>query len=243
MFGAFVGWLIEVIFRAVKERRLVNPGFLSGPYLPLYGFGIIILYGLSNIDFSFIESGFLRIVCMISIITISLTLIELAAGLIFVYGLKIKLWDYSKLKFNFMGIVHPLFSLVWGAFGTGYYFLIHPWLSVFSDTVSTSLVVVLLIGVTYGIFFFDLGHSFGVSAKIRNIAANLQIVINYEKLKKNYRQKLLSGRQKTKFFNPFRFASYSVNFEEAMTESIIYKKSEMKIKIKDKENSGTDKKI
>lgn len=40
--GSMAGWVIEVVFRrffssANPERKWINPGFLSGPYLPLYG--------------------------------------------------------------------------------------------------------------------------------------------------------------------------------------------------------------
>ena len=40
--GAITGWVIEVLFRrflssANPERKWINPGFCTGPYLPLYG--------------------------------------------------------------------------------------------------------------------------------------------------------------------------------------------------------------
>ena len=39
--GCLIGWGIEVIFRRFepsnKARKWINPGFLIGPYLPLYG--------------------------------------------------------------------------------------------------------------------------------------------------------------------------------------------------------------
>lgn len=37
----FLGWCTEVAFAAVKERRFVNRGFLSGPICPVYGFGVV----------------------------------------------------------------------------------------------------------------------------------------------------------------------------------------------------------
>ncbi len=54
--GSLAGWLIELIFVGlIKEKKLVNPGFLNGPYLPIYGTGAILLYFVSglNIDFVF----------------------------------------------------------------------------------------------------------------------------------------------------------------------------------------------
>lgn len=50
--GSMAGWVIEVVFRrffssANPERKWINPGFLSGPYLPLYGFSLCVLFLLS----------------------------------------------------------------------------------------------------------------------------------------------------------------------------------------------------
>lgn len=47
--GSMAGWVIEVVFRrffssANPERKWINPGFLSGPYLPLYGFSLCVLF-------------------------------------------------------------------------------------------------------------------------------------------------------------------------------------------------------
>ena len=43
--GSCLGWGIEVVFRKFfshsnPQHKWINPGFLAGPYLPLYGFGL-----------------------------------------------------------------------------------------------------------------------------------------------------------------------------------------------------------
>ena len=49
--GAIAGWVLELFFRRFKkeniDRKWVNPGFLNGPYLPIYGFGVCTLYGIT----------------------------------------------------------------------------------------------------------------------------------------------------------------------------------------------------
>lgn len=45
-FGGVGGWVLELLFRrffsgANPERKWLNPGFLFGPCLPLYGFGTV----------------------------------------------------------------------------------------------------------------------------------------------------------------------------------------------------------
>ena len=55
VFGSLIGWVIELFFRRfVSQKKWMNPGFLVGPYLPIYGFGTVGLYGLSNLDLSII---------------------------------------------------------------------------------------------------------------------------------------------------------------------------------------------
>lgn len=45
MSGSFIGYVIEVFFRRfVSAKRWINPGFLNGPCLPLYGFSLLFLY-------------------------------------------------------------------------------------------------------------------------------------------------------------------------------------------------------
>ena len=43
--GGLFGFILEVFFRRyVSVKRWVKPGFLVGPFIPLYGFGAAILY-------------------------------------------------------------------------------------------------------------------------------------------------------------------------------------------------------
>lgn len=52
-FGGVGGWVLELLFRrffsgANPERKWLNPGFLFGPCLPLYGFGTVLLLFFRN---------------------------------------------------------------------------------------------------------------------------------------------------------------------------------------------------
>ena len=121
--GCIVGWGIEVIFRRFKKenvsRKWVNPGFLVGPYLPLYGFGLCGLYLLASLEnTSLIEevTAGSKIVLFL-IMAIVMTLFEYIAGLIFIKGMHVQLWDYSKEKFNIQGIICLKFSIFWAILG------------------------------------------------------------------------------------------------------------------------------
>ena len=62
--GATTGWVIEVLFRrflssANPERKWINPGFCTGPYLPLYGVGLCLLYLIASLEqYSFVKNPF-----------------------------------------------------------------------------------------------------------------------------------------------------------------------------------------
>ena len=47
--GSGVGWIMEFFFRRyfAPEKKWCNPGFLTGPCLPIYGFGAVILLHVS----------------------------------------------------------------------------------------------------------------------------------------------------------------------------------------------------
>lgn len=46
---SFLGWVIEVIYHAVTQGKIVNRGFLNGPVCPVYGFGMLVVFMLGNV--------------------------------------------------------------------------------------------------------------------------------------------------------------------------------------------------
>ncbi|MEA3471057.1 MAG: phosphohydrolase, partial [Thermodesulfobacteriota bacterium] len=39
VFFSIIGWVLEAVFRSFHAKTFINPGFLKGPYLPIYGMG------------------------------------------------------------------------------------------------------------------------------------------------------------------------------------------------------------
>ena len=206
--GSLVGWGIEVIFRRFvsnrKTHKWVNPGFLVGPYLPLYGFGLCLLYLLSKIDVSFIESPWLANLVRFVAMSLSMTVIEYIAGLIFIKGMNIKLWDYSDQPGNVGGIICPLFSFFWGILGMLYFHLVHPYITDAVMWLSHHLVFSFFIGFFFGILTIDLYYSLGIAAKIRKFAQDNEIVVKYEALKQHIAKLRAEQKEKTKFIFAFR---------------------------------------
>lgn len=78
--GCLLGWCIEVLFRRFspqnKTRQWINPGFLTGPYLPLYGFGLCALYLLATLEtFIPVENAALRKLLLFAVMAAAMTLL------------------------------------------------------------------------------------------------------------------------------------------------------------------------
>ena len=192
--GSLLGWCIELFFRRyVSQKKWMNPGFLTGPYLPIYGFGVILLYGLSNIPLG-IDNGFVEVLIRIIIIGVAMTLDEFIAGLIFIKGFKIKLWDYSNRKGNIMGIICPIFSLIWLAVGSLYYFLLNPFLVQSISWISENLIYTYFVGGVVGAMIVDFAYSIHLATKLKEFKEYRDL--RFEEFKKELKRKLNSFNNK-----------------------------------------------
>ena len=192
--GSLLGWVIELFFRRfVSQKKWMNPGFLIGPYLPIYGFGVIVLYGVSNIPLGITIQAW-DIVARIAIIGVGMTLIEFVAGLIFIKGLKIKLWDYSDRKGNIMGIICPSFSLIWLIVGSLYYFLLNPVLVEGISWISENLIYTYFVGAVIGAMLVDFAYSIHLASKLKQFKEYSDL--RFEEFKKEFKKRIKEIRSK-----------------------------------------------
>ena len=191
--GSLIGWIIELFFRRfVSQKKWMNPGFLTGPYLPIYGFGVLVLYAVSNIPLG-ITNQIADIIVRILIIGVGMTVVEFIAGLIFIKGLKVKLWDYSDRKGNIMGIICPSFSLIWLVVGSLYYFLLNPFLVEGISWISENLIYTYFVGMVMGAMAVDFAYSIHLATKLKEYKeiANLR----FEDFKKELKNRLKNIRK------------------------------------------------
>lgn len=132
--GSCLGWIIELLFRRFisrsnPERKWINPGFGMGPYLPLYGIGLCIMFLIASLDDVIgIQAAVWSTVVLFLLMAVCMTVIEYIAGIISLKLAKVRLWDYTEEWGNIQGIICPKFSLIWAAYGALYYFFIHPYI-------------------------------------------------------------------------------------------------------------------
>ena len=194
--GSLFGWVLELFFRRfVSQKKWMNPGFLTGPYLPIYGFGVTFLYGISNIPLG-IPNEIVDVIVRILLIGVAMTLVEFIAGLIFIKGFGVKLWDYSNRKGNIMGIICPIFSLAWLAVGSLYYFLLNPILVEGISWLSDNLIYTYFIGIVIGAMAVDFAYSIHLATQLKAIKESADE--RFEDLKKRWKERVKAIRSKNK---------------------------------------------
>ncbi len=219
--GSSVGWVLELFYRrffsdANPDRKWINPGICTGPYIPLYGFGLCILYTIAALEkFSIIKDPLLNKLFLFLFMALCMTAIEYIAGLMSLKICKVRLWDYTNEWANVQGIICPKFSFYWAVLGALYYFLVHPhilealvWLS---DNPTFSFVI----GLFFGVFIVDISNSVHLVLRLKTLADEYEIIMRYEMLKARIRQTHDAARTKYHFFSPF---SSSKSLPELVSE-------------------------
>ena len=162
--GSTLGWVAELLYRrflsgANPERKWINPGFCVGPYVPLYGSGLCILYLLASLGERNGVDTVGEKLLLFAGMALSMTVIEYVAGIVSLKFMKIRLWDYSKQWGNIQGLICPAFSALWAAVSAVYYFCVHPYILDALDWLSRNLAFSFVIGYFFGVFTIDLVYA------------------------------------------------------------------------------------
>lgn len=201
--GAMFGWGLEVIYRHVAdpEKRWFNPGFCVGPWLPIYGIGLLTVFLVTYLEKILpIENIALKRIVLFVLMSLIMTLIELIGGEILLKYFNLRLWDYSNEKFNYKGFICLKFSIFWGLLSAGYYFLIHPLVYDACLWLSKNLIFCFFVGMFMSLFITDFIYSGHLVAKIRDYAKESGVIVKLEELKEKYNAERVKYESKPAFF-------------------------------------------
>jgi len=176
---SFCGWLMESIYKSILEKKIVNSGFLYGPFCPIYGIGtLIMLLFLSYFSYNNL------ILFVVSVVILSIWEYLVGLGLETVF--KIKYWDYSDKKFNLHGRICLENSIIWGILGVLFINGLHPNVEKVVELIPSDTIkyFVLIIG-TYMII--DLIISI---IKVKNINLKIKILKEITKTLKEKTEEL-----------------------------------------------------
>ncbi len=208
--GSVLGWVLELFYRNIRFKTpnksgWINPGFCTGPYLPIYGCGLCVLYLIASSEvFCFFENPIVNRCVIFLLIAVCMTIIEYIAGIILLKFYNIRLWDYSNEFGNIGGIICPKYSLMWTVLGAVYYFVVHSYILEALDWLSHNLAFSFVIGVFFGIFIIDIINSMQLVEKVKRFANENHIIIKYDSIKETIKGYYKENKKRYNFFRPFR---------------------------------------
>ena len=138
---AFLGWCIEVTLKYFQFHRFINRGFLTGPWLPIYGSGAALITTAVK-GFSPLESS-IGTTFVISFILCGT--IEYMTSFVLEKRFHARWWDYSQKPMNLHGRIWIGNLILFGLGGVLIVELFNPLLSHLSEHMSFRLREILAI--------------------------------------------------------------------------------------------------
>ena len=166
-----IGWIFESTLRSIAEKKFVNRGFLFGPFIPIYAFGVTGFVFLLNpfytlppyeMTLSFLPEGHQTISIDYKYYLIMVGGMVISSVLEYVVHFSMEKlfnqhwWDYTPYKFNTCGRVCFSITICWGALSIAAVKFIHPLIGKnISDHLPKKIGLIIIFAV-YGLLFIDI---------------------------------------------------------------------------------------
>ena len=149
--GAFIGWILECVFKYITKNFKRTPGILNTPFCILYGLGTVAL----SLVIGRITNNFLSAFILSMIV---LSIMEYITFVLLKKIYNVELWNYNNMTFNINEKVCLEFSFVWGLLGALYIkYLLPMFRSFFITSMSFAFKVALVL--ILGIIVVDFIYS------------------------------------------------------------------------------------
>ena len=157
---SMIGYVAEMIFCAIIDKRITNRGFFCGPIIPIYGVGSLALI--------WILKPFMHNVFLVILLGMVVTgAIEYITSYVLEKIFHNKWWDYSEEKFNINGRICLKNLICFGLVSPIIFYILYSYITDFllqvKDEVLMGTAIVLFI-----IFVLDVVYSCLVAYNLRN---------------------------------------------------------------------------
>ena len=157
---SMIGYVADLIFCAIIDKRITNRGFFCGPIIPIYGVGSLALI--------WILKPFMHNVFLVILLGMVVTgAIEYITSYVLEKIFHNKWWDYSEEKFNINGRICLKNLICFGLGSPIILYILNPYITDFllqvKDEVLMGTAIVLFI-----IFVLDVVYSCLVAYNLRN---------------------------------------------------------------------------
>lgn len=163
---AIMGWMMEIIVCSIPVRKLVDRGFLIGPYCPIYGIGsVCILFVLESF-----RSDPLLVFVTASFIC---AFIEYFTSFAMEKLFHARWWDYSNELFNINGRITLTNTILFGLLGLLLVYFIHPWINTILGYFSHATIIITAIMLAI-IFMIDVVTTIIIVYKLKTTHQQLR---------------------------------------------------------------------
>ncbi len=161
-----LGWIYESCLMSIQKKSLINRGFLTGPIIPIYGFGALFVY----LTFWEIKNNWIFVFMGGMILA---TLLEYVTSLIMELAFHTRWWDYSKIPLNIKGRICLPVSIFWGMLALVMIHVLQPGIDKVIGIIPREIGQIIGYLVIL-ILFIDLGFAVAVTVKFDKILVRLQ---------------------------------------------------------------------
>ena len=144
---ALLGWVLEGIEQIIQRKKLINRGFLIGPYCPIYGWGglAITIILKKYLDDPLALFLFALLICAI---------LEYFTSYVMEKVFKARWWDYSSKKFNINGRICLETIIPFGILGMIISYITNPFFFRIYESIDIT-VLHFITGILFVIFLID----------------------------------------------------------------------------------------
>ena len=186
---SFIGYSWEVILQFIRHHKFIHCGTLLGPWLPIYGWGGILLHFLLNPfkKYPLLILAFTIIICSI---------LEYFASYFMEKIFHARWWDYSNKKFNLNGRICINTMIPFAICGLIMIYVLNPlYFNLISHIITTIInIITIILIIMYTIdniitfyIFFKLRKKFNMGNKDATEQINKE-VLNHIKNKSHFKQ-------------------------------------------------------
>lgn len=173
-FYSVCGWILETICCSIYYRKPINRGFMSGPFVPIYGAGALILCGFLMPLYNKFGYTWYMIPVVILLGVILANVLEYATSFVMEKLFHARWWDYSSEKFNLHGRICLKHSIYWALATGAIIYIVHPFVTkhterLINDELRNILIV--FIGVIFAIDYI-ITFINAKNKKFRNIVSS-----------------------------------------------------------------------
>ena len=208
-----LGWLWESSYISVKQKKLVNRGFVVGPLCTIYGVGAVGIYLLlkplaGNWILLYFGGVF------------AATILEYVTAVIMEQLFHTSWWDYSGNKFNFQGRICLSSSVAWGFFTLIMFEVLQPFAVWIVSLVSIDMghLILMIVTILYGIdFTFATMEAIHLGKRLEQMEKSVAELAKYLKETKIY----ISTAEFIEKLEPYRQGLTKENMKERTEDYII----------------------